>query len=210
MTDTTTLDPTRESLKLPAFEQTAMLAVTKALELWRDEALNGEDGVMRIRPCSCVHGQRLLHLLDMMQEHARDVSVLATLASRPIGSQQQQHDAHLTAHWLACFHRQSCLNALLGADTAGGCSGSHHSDHGAVVRDCSLLPPPDRGPASAARGRPVRRGPPAAGLRYAAAATCAGVTWAVRCWLEQLYMSNVVTYLNQPGWWPPAGSWTAG
>ena len=44
MTDTTTLDPTRESLKLPAFEQTAMLAVTKALELWRDEALNGEDG----------------------------------------------------------------------------------------------------------------------------------------------------------------------
>ena len=44
MTDTTTLDPTRESLKLPAFEQTAMLAVTKALELWRDEALNGEAG----------------------------------------------------------------------------------------------------------------------------------------------------------------------
>ena len=41
MTDTTTLDPTRESLKLPAFEQTAMLAVTKALEAWRDEALNG-------------------------------------------------------------------------------------------------------------------------------------------------------------------------
>lgn len=42
MTDTTQLDPSRESLKLPAFEATAMVAVTKALEQWRDEALQGE------------------------------------------------------------------------------------------------------------------------------------------------------------------------
>ena len=41
MTDSTQLDPTKESLKLPAFESVAMMAVTKALELWRDEALQG-------------------------------------------------------------------------------------------------------------------------------------------------------------------------
>ncbi|KAK9789380.1 hypothetical protein WJX73_005043 [Symbiochloris irregularis] len=39
LTESSTLDPTKEALKLPAFEQAAMLACTKALEAWRDEAL---------------------------------------------------------------------------------------------------------------------------------------------------------------------------
>lgn len=41
MTDTTVLDDTREPLKLPAFERAVMMAVTRALESWREEAMEG-------------------------------------------------------------------------------------------------------------------------------------------------------------------------
>ena len=41
LTESSVLDPTKEPLKLPAFEQAVMIAVTKALEAWRDEALEG-------------------------------------------------------------------------------------------------------------------------------------------------------------------------
>ena len=39
--DSTTLDETRTPLKLPQFEMSVMVAATKALEAWRDEALDG-------------------------------------------------------------------------------------------------------------------------------------------------------------------------
>ena len=37
--DSTILDESREPLKLPAFEKAAMQSVTRALEVWRDEAM---------------------------------------------------------------------------------------------------------------------------------------------------------------------------
>lgn len=40
--DSTTVDETRTPLKLPQFEQAVMIAATKALELWREEALEGD------------------------------------------------------------------------------------------------------------------------------------------------------------------------
>ena len=40
--DSTVLDDSRTPLKLPGFERVVMLAATKALELWRDEALEGD------------------------------------------------------------------------------------------------------------------------------------------------------------------------
>ena len=39
--DTTVLDESRTPLKLPGFERVVTLAATKALESWRDEALEG-------------------------------------------------------------------------------------------------------------------------------------------------------------------------
>ena len=42
LTEPSTLDATKEPLKLPGFEQAVMIACTKALENWRDEALEGE------------------------------------------------------------------------------------------------------------------------------------------------------------------------
>ena len=42
MVDSTSLDEAREPLRLPAFEKAVMLAVTRALEAWRDEAMEGE------------------------------------------------------------------------------------------------------------------------------------------------------------------------
>ena len=41
LTESSTLDTTKEPLKLPGFEVAVMQAVTKALENWRDEALEG-------------------------------------------------------------------------------------------------------------------------------------------------------------------------
>jgi hypothetical protein len=35
------IDDTREPLKLPAFERAIMIAVTSALETWREEAMEG-------------------------------------------------------------------------------------------------------------------------------------------------------------------------
>lgn len=39
--DSTILDESRTPLKLPGFERVVMLAATKALETWREEALEG-------------------------------------------------------------------------------------------------------------------------------------------------------------------------
>ena len=39
MMDSSILDESREPLKLPAFEKAAMQSVTRALEVWRDEAM---------------------------------------------------------------------------------------------------------------------------------------------------------------------------
>ena len=41
LVDTTIVDERREPLKLPAFEAAVMHAATRALERWRDEALEG-------------------------------------------------------------------------------------------------------------------------------------------------------------------------
>ena len=41
MVDSTSLDEAREPLRLPAFEKAVMAAVTRALEAWRDEAIDG-------------------------------------------------------------------------------------------------------------------------------------------------------------------------
>lgn len=42
MMDSSVLDESREPLKLPAFEKAVMQSVTRALEQWRDEAMEGE------------------------------------------------------------------------------------------------------------------------------------------------------------------------
>jgi hypothetical protein len=42
MMDSSSLDESREPLRLPAFEKAVMQSVTRALELWRDEAMEGE------------------------------------------------------------------------------------------------------------------------------------------------------------------------
>ena len=39
--ESTTIDDSKTPLKLPQFETTVMIAATRALELWRDEALEG-------------------------------------------------------------------------------------------------------------------------------------------------------------------------
>lgn len=41
MMDSSVLDESREPLKLPAFEKAVMQSVTRALEVWRDEAMDG-------------------------------------------------------------------------------------------------------------------------------------------------------------------------
>ena len=41
MMDSSILDESREPLKLPAFEKAVMQSVTLALEVWRDEAMEG-------------------------------------------------------------------------------------------------------------------------------------------------------------------------
>ena len=41
MMDSSVLDASREPLKLPAFEKAVMQSVTRALEVWRDEAMEG-------------------------------------------------------------------------------------------------------------------------------------------------------------------------
>ena len=41
MVDTTVMDDAREALRLPAFEAATITAATRALEGWRDEALEG-------------------------------------------------------------------------------------------------------------------------------------------------------------------------
>lgn len=51
MVDNTSLDDSREPLRLPAFEKAVMMAVTRALEMWRDEAMDGA------RARACPQGQ---------------------------------------------------------------------------------------------------------------------------------------------------------
>ena len=41
MVDSTSIDEAREPLRLPAFEKAVMMSVTRALEMWRDEAMEG-------------------------------------------------------------------------------------------------------------------------------------------------------------------------
>jgi len=57
--DTTVVDDRREPLKLPAFEAAVMFAATRALERWRDEALDGARlpaGRLMGPPRATVHG----------------------------------------------------------------------------------------------------------------------------------------------------------
>ena len=42
MVDSTSIDEAREPLRLPAFEKAVMMSVTRALEMWRDEAMEGK------------------------------------------------------------------------------------------------------------------------------------------------------------------------
>jgi hypothetical protein len=49
MVDSTSLDEGREPLRLPAFEKAVMLAVTRALETWRDEAIDGARAALSCR-----------------------------------------------------------------------------------------------------------------------------------------------------------------
>lgn len=51
--DSTVIDETRTPLKLPQFEMAVMIAATKALETWRDEALEG-DATPKDRHCGGV------------------------------------------------------------------------------------------------------------------------------------------------------------
>lgn len=54
--DSTILDDTRTPLKLPHFETAVMIAATKALELWRNEALEGDrHAVLYLMQSSCLH-----------------------------------------------------------------------------------------------------------------------------------------------------------
>lgn len=48
LVDTTIVDERREPLKLPAFEAAVMHAATRALERWRDEALEGAAACARV------------------------------------------------------------------------------------------------------------------------------------------------------------------
>ena len=58
LVDTTVLDTSKEPLKLPAFESAVMVAATKALESWRDEALEGAPGFVWPFPSfTCVPNQ---------------------------------------------------------------------------------------------------------------------------------------------------------
>ena len=57
LVDTTIVDERREPLKLPAFEAAVMHAATRALERWRDEALEGAGNGVGIICCHAV----LLH-----------------------------------------------------------------------------------------------------------------------------------------------------
>ena len=61
LVDTTIVDERREPLKLPAFEAAVMHAATRALERWRDEALEGAAAHARVHmlPC-CLAAQRAM------------------------------------------------------------------------------------------------------------------------------------------------------
>ena len=50
MMDSSVLDESREPLRLPAFEKAVMQSVTRALEQWRDEAMDGELSVLAQQP----------------------------------------------------------------------------------------------------------------------------------------------------------------
>ena len=52
--DSTVIDETRTPLKLPQFEMAVMIAATRALETWRDEALEG-DAASEDRCCGDVY-----------------------------------------------------------------------------------------------------------------------------------------------------------
>ena len=52
MMDSSVLDESREPLKLPAFEKAVMQSVTRALEQWRDEAMEGELPLLALKPLS--------------------------------------------------------------------------------------------------------------------------------------------------------------
>ena len=85
MTDSTQLDPSKESLKLPAFESTAMVAVTKALELWRDEALQGAQLLLRGLARRLEDEQGLVQQQQQQQQlawHAVHAKALSSYNSR--------------------------------------------------------------------------------------------------------------------------------
>ena len=54
MMDSSVLDESREPLRLPAFEKAVMQSVTRALEQWRDEAMDGELSVLAQKPLSII------------------------------------------------------------------------------------------------------------------------------------------------------------
>ena len=114
MMDSSVLDESREPLKLPAFEKAVMQSVTRALEVWRDEAMDGG-------PPSPAH-------------HALMSILMLSWCSLTLGALAEQRPGSLShSHCIPGFCQCSCAV----------CSGKDYSKHGAELCDGSLLPAPN-------------------------------------------------------------------